>query len=442
MAVAPKDVLKTLSNHMLADGYHHIMDLEKSHGSWIYDAVTDEEILDGYTSFATIPVGYNHPEMKTEEFEKKMSIASINKIANADIYTTYMAEFVQTFATTLPEPFRKHLFFISGGALAVENALKVAFDWKVRKNLAAGKGEKGTKVIHFKEAFHGRSGYTMSLTNTDPKKTMYFPQFNWPRIVNPKLSFVGGKVPEEILRKVHDTELQAFEAIRKAVNDNPDDIAALIIEPIQGEGGDNHFRKEFLEGLRKLADELNFLLIFDEVQCGFGTTGKWWAFEHFGVHPDIFAFGKKTQICGIAATTRIDDVENVFKISSRINSTWGGNIADMVRCTKIIEIINKENILENTKKIGEILLAGTIAFEKEFPQVTNARGRGTFLAFDLPDTETRNKAMKSFYEHNMLTLSSGHRSVRIRPALNMSEDEAKEFLKRIEKTFIDMFKTK
>jgi len=282
----------------------------------------------------------------------------------------------------------------------------------------------------------------MSLTNTDPKKTMYFPQFNWPRIVNPKLSFVGGKVSEETLRKVRDTELQAFEAIRKAVNDNPDDIAALIIEPIQGEGGDNHFRKEFLEGLRKLADELNFLLIFDEVQCGFGTTGKWWAFEHFGVHPDIFAFGKKTQICGIAATTRIDDVENVFKISSRINSTWGGNIADMVRCTKIIEIINKENILENTKKIGEILLAGTIAFEKEFPQVTNARGRGTFLAFDLPDTETRNKAMSSFYEHKMLTLSSGHRSVRIRPALNMSEDEAKEFLKRIEKTFIDMFKPK
>jgi len=295
-------------------------------------------------------------------------------------------------------------------------------------------------VIHFKEAFHGRTGYTMSLTNTDPKKTMYFPKFNWPRIINPKLSFSGGKVSEETLKKVIEVEQTAFEAIRKAVRDNPDDIAAMIIEPIQGEGGDNHFRKEFLEGLRKLADELEFLLIFDEVQCGFGTTGKWWAFEHFGVYPDIVAFGKKTQICGIASTTRIDDVDNVFKISSRINSTWGGNISDMVRCTKIIEVINKENILENTKKIGEILLQGTIAFEKKFPQVTNARGRGTFLAFDLPDTATRNRAMNSFYEHRMLTLSSGDRSVRIRPALNMNEEEAKEFLARVERTFTYMFK--
>src|SRR6185503_10113972 len=128
-------------------------------------------------------------------------------------------------------------------------------------------------------------------------------------------------VTDEILARVAAAEKQTVAEIERALRDNPDDIAALIIEPIQGEGGDNHFRREFLAELRRLADEHEFLLIFDEVQTGFGTTGKWWAFEHFGVEPDIFSFGKKTQVCGIAASRRLDEVDSVFKISSRINST-------------------------------------------------------------------------------------------------------------------------
>src|SRR5690606_241085 len=100
---------------------------------------------------------------------------------------------------------------------------------KVRKNIAKGVGEKGHKVIHFKEAFHGRSGYTLSLTNTDPKKTMYFPKFEWPRIINPKLSFVNGKVPEDVLKKVIETEKLAVEQIEKAVKEHQDDIAAVSL---------------------------------------------------------------------------------------------------------------------------------------------------------------------------------------------------------------------
>jgi len=437
--IDPKNVHNALKKHILVDGFHMVMDLEKSHGSWIFDTATQKHILDGYTSFSTMPIGYNHPKLNTEEFKKRIIPAALNKIANSDIYTTYMAEFVETFSRTLPEPFRNHVFFISGGALAVENALKVAFDWKVRKNIAKGVGEKGSKIIHFKEAFHGRSGYTMSLTNTDPKKVLYFPKFDWPRIVNPKLSFVNGQVTDEILQQVIETERLAVEQIENAVAANPDDIAGLIVEPIQGEGGDNHFRPEFLKELRRLADKHEFLLIFDEVQTGFGTTGRYWAFEHFGVFPDIFSFGKKTQICGIAATSRIDDVDNAFKVSSRINSTWGGSIVDMVRCQKIIEIINEEKYVENAEKVGRFLLQELVRLEIKFPQLSNARGRGMYLAIDLPDTETRNKALKSFYEHDMLTLASGSRSVRIRAALSLSLEEGKEFIKRMENTFTDMF---
>ena len=430
--VSPREVHDALKRHMLVDGYHLVQDLERSHGSYIYDSAKDREVLDFYTSFATIPLGYNHPKMVDVETRERLAGAALNKLANSDIYTTEMATFVETFARTVPEPLSHHLFFIEGGTLAVENALKAAFDWKVRKNLAAGKGDKGYMILHFKDAFHGRSGYTLSLTNTaDPRKIENFPKFPWPRVSNPKLSF---PVTAAVLADVAAAERQTIAEIERALRDNPDQIAALIVEPIQGEGGDNHFRREFLRELRRLADENEFLLIFDEVQTGFATTGKWWAFEHFGVLPDIFSFGKKTQVCGIAASRRLDEVDSVFKISSRINSTWGGNLVDMVRCTRIIEIIEEDNLLANVERVGERLLEGLRGLERTFPgQVTNARGRGMFVAFDLPDAETRKAALQALNDSNVLGLASGARAIRFRPALTLTAEDADEGVRRVEK---------
>jgi len=430
--VAAADVRDALRKHILVDGYHLIQDIEKSHGVWLHDAVRGRDLLDFFGHFSTNPVGFNHPQMSTPEFRERILPAAINKPANSDVYTTYMAEFVETFARTVPPAFRQHLFFVEGGALAVENALKAAFDWKVRKNLAAGRGELGTKILHFRQAFHGRSGYTLSLTNTaDPRKTQYFPKFDWPRVSNPKLRFPA---TPEVLAEVVQAERRTVAEIEQAVAANPHDIAALILEPIQGEGGDNHFRAEFLRELRRLADAHEFLLVFDEVQTGFGTTGKWWAFEHFGVEPDIFAFAKKTQVCGIAATSRLDEVDSVFQISSRINSTWGGNLVDMVRCQRIVEIVEAENLLDNAARVGEHLLAGLRRLEQVFPgRVTNARGRGLFVAFDLPDGESRARTLAALNDADVLGLASGERAVRMRPPLVLSRDEADEGLRRIER---------
>lgn len=430
--VSPRDVHDVLKRHLLVDGYHLVQDLDRSHGAFIYDSAKDREVLDFYTSFATIPLGYNHPKLVSAETRERLLGAALNKLANSDIYTTELATFAETFSRTLPESLRHHLFFIEGGTLAVENALKTAFDWKVRKNLAKGKGEKGSQILHFKDAFHGRSGYSLSLTNTaDPRKTQYFPKFQWPRVSNPMLSF---PVTDEVISRVVAAERQTIAEIERAVRENPDDIAALIIEPIQGEGGDNHFRREFLAELRRLADEHEFLLIFDEVQTGFGTTGKWWAFEHFGVTPDIISFGKKTQVCGIAASRRLDEVDSVFKVSSRINSTWGGNLVDMVRCTRIVEIVEEDNLLDNVTRVGERLLENLRGLERAFAgKVTNARGRGMFVAFDLPDGDTRKAALAALNEANVLGLASGHRAIRFRPALILSADEADEGVRRVEK---------
>jgi len=428
--ISPEDVHERLKRHMLVDGYPLVMDLEKSQGAHLFDSLRGRTLLDLFTCFSTCPLGYNHPLLDTPEFRERILLPALNKPSNSDLYTTQMAEFVETFARTVPEPLNQRMFFISGGALAVENTLKAAFDWKVRRNLAAGKGEKGSQVIHFRQAFHGRSGYTLSLTNTaDPKKYQYFPRFEWPRVTNPKLSFPA---TPEVLSAVETAERQSIAEIKQALTRHPDDIAALILEPIQGEGGDNHFRPEFLRHLRDLADEGDFLLIFDEVQTGFGTTGKWWAFEHFDVIPDLFAFGKKAQVCGICATSRLDEVESVFKVSSRINSTWGGNLVDMVRGQRYVEIIEEENLLANAATVGEYILAGFRKLEETYAdRVSNSRGRGMFVAFDLADSEMRDAVLRAMLDADVLGLASGERAIRFRPNLALTRDEADEGLDRL-----------
>ena len=436
--VRPEEVHERLGRHILVDGFKIVMDLERCHGPWIYDAKRGRELLDLYQSFSTCPLGYNHPGLETPEFRERILPAALNKPANSDVYTREMAEFVETFARTLPDELAARLFFIEGGALAVENALKTAFDWKVRKNLAAGRGELGTKVIHFREAFHGRTGYTLSVTNTaDPRKTQYFPKFSdWPRVTNPKLRF---PVTDEVTAEVEAAERRALDEIERALAAHPHDVACILIEPIQGEGGDNHFRAEFLRALRAICDQHELLLVFDEVQTGFATTGKWWCFEHFGVVPDVVAFGKKTQVCGIAAAPRVDEVDSVFKVSSRINSTWGGNLVDMVRCQRYVEIIEEEGLLANAARVGEVLLDGLRRLEGTFEgRVSNGRGRGMFAAFDLPDGETRGRALKALREHAVLGLPSGHRAIRFRPPVVLTADEAREGLERVESALRDV----
>jgi len=325
----------------------------------------------------------------------------------------------------------KHLFFVDGGALAVENGLKVAFDWKVRKNFIKGyKEEKGQQVMHFREAFHGRSGYTMSLTNTDQNKILYFPKFNWPRIINPKITFPLAQHIDEVIK----LEKQAIEEIKSAIKNNPDDTAVLIIEPIQCEGGDNFFRKEFFQELRVITLENEIMLMFDEVQSGFGITGKFWASEYY-VRPDIIAFGKKSQQCGIMVTDRVDEIEeNCFNVSGRINSTWGGNLIDMVRSKQILDVMNEEKLVENSANRGKYLLNRLYEIQSQFPSlISNSRGLGLLCAFDFPSSELRDKFRITCEKEKLLILGCGSKTIRFRPMLNITDDELEEGLQVIEK---------
>ncbi len=436
MDIAPEQVDKILQRRILRDGLDLVMDLKKSHGVWLYDSKHNRELLDFFGCYATIPLGYNHPKMVQDEtfLSHLLQTALINP-TNADIYTQEYAHFMQTFERVAIPPYLKYAFFIAGGALAVENALKVAMDWKVQKNFQKGyRREVGTKVIHFEQAFHGRSGYTLSLTNTDPAKTRYFAKFpDWPRIVNPKLRF---PLTEENLARTIELEELAVRQIKQAFVEHRDDICAIIIEPIQSEGGDNHFRPEFMRRLRELADENDVLLIYDEVQTGVGATGRFWAHEHFGPQalPDLVAFGKKMQVCGILAGPKVDEVPtNVFRVPSRINSTWGGSLADMVRADKILEIIEEDHVVAHAADVGAYLQKRLEELTGLYPDlIQHVRGRGLLVAFDLPNPELRDRLVKDALEQeNLLLLRAGTHSIRSRSALTITKEEIDEGIERL-----------
>ncbi len=431
-SIKPEEVQEVLRKRMLVDGFDMTLDLRESKNGYLFDSKRKKRMLDFFTFVASSPLGMNHPKLNDEKFIMEIGKIALNKPSLSDIYPQEQAEFVETFFNIAVPSYFKYSFFIEGGALAVENAIKAAIDWKVQKNFAKGyKEEKGKKIIHFKEAFHGRSGYTLSLTNTDPVKIYYFPKFDWPRVTNPKITF---PLNEENLRKVIDLEKQSLEEIKQAIHDNKDDIAGLIMEVIQGEGGDNHFRKEFFMQLRQICNENDIIFILDEVQTGIAMTGKWWAHEHY-IKPDIISFGKKTQVCGILSTDRIDEVEeNVFKKPSRINSTWGGNIVDMFRFKKILEIIEEENLVKNCETTGKYLQDRIHDLEQKYPdKVSNGRGLGLFCAFDVKDGDMRNSIVKNAVEEGLLILGCGPKSIRFRPPVTVTPDRIDEGMTILDK---------
>lgn len=432
--IQPKNVRATLQKHILADGYEMVLDLKKSKGPYLHDSSSGTDYLDFFTFFASNPLGMNHERLAGDsDFVARLGEVAINKPSNSDVYTEEMAHFVDTFSRVGIPDYLPYTFFVSGGALAVENALKVAFDWKVQKNFEKGyRVEKGHKVLHLDKAFHGRSGYTMSLTNTDPKKVKYFPKFQWPRIHNPAITF---PLNDENKRKVIGEEKHALAQARQYFETYKDDIACILLEPIQGEGGDNHFRPEFHKALRDLANEFDALLIYDEVQTGVGLTGKFWAHEYY-VQPDIIAFGKKAQVCGILASKRIDDIEtNCFHVSSRINSTWGGNLVDMVRFDRILEVIEEENLVENAKKTGEYLRDNLVNWSETSDHLSNPRGKGLLCSIDLPDSHSRDAVVKECIKNKLMILGCGPRTIRFRPPLTVRKEHIDEGLEILDKSF-------
>ncbi|WP_057375542.1 L-lysine 6-transaminase [Mycobacterium tuberculosis] len=380
----PDRVHEVLGRSMLVDGLDIVLDLTRSGGSYLVDAITGRRYLDMFTFVASSALGMNPPALVDDrEFHAELMQAALNKPSNSDVYS-------------------------------------VAIDWKSRHNQAHGIDPAlGTQVLHLRGAFHGRSGYTLSLTNTKPTITARFPKFDWPRIDAP---YMRPGLDEPAMAAL---EAEALRQARAAFETRPHDIACFVAEPIQGEGGDRHFRPEFFAAMRELCDEFDALLIFDEVQTGCGLTGTAWAYQQLDVAPDIVAFGKKTQVCGVMAGRRVDEVaDNVFAVPSRLNSTWGGNLTDMVRARRILEVIEAEGLFERAVQHGKYLRARLDELAADFPAVVlDPRGRGLMCAFSLPTTADRDELIRQLWQRAVIVLPAGADTVRFRPPLTVSTAE-------------------
>ncbi len=422
--IRPENVHELLGHHLLLDGYPIVLDTARSHGSFVVDASDGTEYLDFYTFFASAPLGLNPAGLADNpEFMAILAEVAANKPANSELQTTHLAEFVEVFTRVLGDPELPHLFFIEGGALAVENAIKVAFDWKSRRNEAAGRSASlGTRVLHLRHAFHGRTGYTMSLTNTDPVKVDRFPKFDWPRIASPAVVFPL----EDHLEEIERAEESALAEAAASFERYPHDIACFVAEPIQAEGGDRHLRAEFLQAMQGLCRRHDALFVLDEVQTGCGVTGTPWCYQQLGLEPDVVAFAKKVQLGGVMAGRRVDEEPfNVFTVPGRISSTWSGNLTDMVRSRRLLELVECTGAIANAAAMGRHLLARLQALSSEMPAVaTNPRGRGLLAAVDLPSGELRDEVVTTLRaDEHVLALGCGERTLRVRPNLAVTRQE-------------------
>jgi L-lysine 6-transaminase len=402
-------IKNTIASKVLVDDKAVEIDPKKCHGSWIVD-VNGKEYLDCFSQFGSQALGWNHPNLLAAK--DRLGEVALHKLANPEVLTKEYAEFVEEFSKATPD-FRHH-FYVEGGSAGVENALKAAFDWKFQKFDHTNDecpSDRCLSVIAFKDAFHGRGGYTLSLTNNrySDLKVKRFPKFGWHHIKNPAINLYDNDYDLDF------AESATLANVRLTCEERK--IAAIIIEPIQGEGGDNHFRPSFFQSLRSICDDTNTILILDEVQTGLGMTGKMWAYEHFGIVPDLISFGKKVQVCGCLSTHRIDEEkDNVFSTHSRINSTWGGNIVDMVRSTVILKTIEEDKLVANAESVGAYLLSCLSSLK-------NARGRGLMVAFDLDSTQERDQVLEKLRQE-MFVLPCGAKGIRFRPHLTFTTQEA------------------
>ncbi len=418
----PDDVLPALGSHLLVDGYDFVLDLEASAGATLVDARTGAVHLDMFTFFASNALGMNHPALTTPEALSRLARAAVNKPSNSDVYTPELADFVTTFQRVLGDPALPYLFLVEGGSLAVENALKAAFDWKALHNDANGRDPAHAgRVLHLTGAFHGRSGYTLSLTNTDPVKVARFPKFDWPRITTPALRF---PLDEHATANVA-AEDRALAEARAILAAEPRDVACVLVEPIQCEGGDRHLSARFLAELHALAHDHDALFVCDEVQTGVGVTGTAWAYQQLDLIPDLVAFGKKTHVCGVMAGGRLDEVAgHVFDAPGRINSTFGGSLVDMVRATLVLEVIERDDLVARAADVGAKLLQQLEELAGRHDALSQPRGRGLLCAVDLPDEGTRDAVVQRLLEDEaVFMLGCGERSVRLRPSLTATEED-------------------
>ncbi len=389
------------------------IDFQNSYGSFLVDKDTGEKYLDFFGQYATLAVGYNHPIFKTEQYLDEIKAVAHQKITNCEILSDESAAFDEKFRAFTSKGIFTHYHYACTGALAIEAAVKTAMDYK---------GAGHDRVISFKRSFHGINGYGGLYTDRfEPvnQRLSGFAGSQWEPLDNPVLEYDDGDIviDEGRVSKV----LGEIEDILK----NEKNVCAILVEPIQCTFGDRYFPDSFFRGIRNLATTYDVPLIFDEIQVGFGGTGKLWYFEHTSIKPDILVFGKKTQLSGIAVREKFS---KIFEKAIRLEVTWDADLMDMIRCKYIMQVYEDNNVLDNVNAMASILKAGLM----KIPGIVNIRNSGLLFAFDFNESVQRDSFLKFMIENKMLCNPTRDKTIRLRPNLLVSKDEINQSLSIME----------
>lgn len=390
---------------------------DRAEGSYIY---TDDgrKLLDFTCGIGVANTGHCHP--KVVEAIREQAANFIHAQANIVIHKP-MLQLIEELRTIVP-PSIDSFYFANSGAEAVENAVKIA-------RVATGR----QNIIVFSGSFHGRSAGTMALTTS---KAVYRTGFG----PLPSGVFV---VPFPYAFRLKMTEAEASDyALDQlehllASQTAPKDTAAILIESVLGEGGYIVPPKAFMKGLREICDRHKIMLIFDEVQSGFGRTGKWFGFEHFNVAPDIIIAAK-----GIASGMPLSGVFTSTDIMLKldvgsIGGTYGGNAVACSAAVATIRAIRDENMLENATERGIQLMTGLHKLQEEYPQIGDVRGKGLMIGTEFIVDGRAHKAKQlvkdvihSAEEKGMLLLSCGtyDNTLRWIPPLNVTAEQINDGL--------------
>ncbi|MGI0065283.1 MAG: aminotransferase class III-fold pyridoxal phosphate-dependent enzyme [Nitrosotalea sp.] len=381
-------VIDTMKKHAYDSTF--VYSLVVSHGhNCIIEDIDGNKYLDFTSNIGACPLGYSHPDII--DTLAQYSSNGTYKIAGQDFYCQEHADLAENISTILPSGFKT--FFINSGAEAVENAIKIAY-----KKMGPLPG------ISCTGAFHGRTLGALSFTFSRPVQKYNFPEFPSKRI--------------KFCTSDNDPELDAVEKILKE-----NKVAFILTEIIQGEGGYNVASKKFILNLRKFATKYGVPLILDEVQSGIGHTGKWWAFEHYGIKPDIMSTAKALQIGATAFSKKFDLGQR-----SVLSSTWGGgNRIDMAVGSKVIQVIKRDKLLENATKMGNTLKKGLIEMVGK-KRVTDVRGLGLMVGIEFDSAAHRDKKLVELFKHGLMTLGAGQKSMRIIPPLIITKEQVHEGL--------------
>uniref|UniRef100_A0A8C1VP67 4-aminobutyrate aminotransferase, mitochondrial n=1 Tax=Cyprinus carpio TaxID=7962 RepID=A0A8C1VP67_CYPCA len=434
-----QELLRQLGEIQNVGAIHFFCNYEESRGNYLVD-VDGNRMLDVYTQISSIPIGYNHPALIKVMTNPNNVSAFVNRPALGILPPENFPEKLFESLLSIAPSGMNRVQTMACGSCSNENAFKSMFIWyrnKERGYASPSEQEVGTcminqspgcpdlSILSFMGAFHGRTMGCLATTHSKAIHKLDIPSFDWPIAPFPKLQYPL----EGFVRENAQEEARCLEEVEDLIvkwRQKGKPVAGIVIEPIQAEGGDNHASPDFFIKLRNIARKHGCAFHVDEVQTGGGTTGKFWAHEHWGLDDpaDIVSFSKKLLTGGYYHRDELQPDKPY-----RIFNTWMGDPSKNLFLSEVLNVIRRENLLEEVMRSGKALLQGLYALQTQYPHIlSRARGQGTFCAIDACSDATRDSIMLKARNKGLFMGSCGEKTIRFRPALVFKEYHVHQLL--------------